>query len=109
MLFGAEKKKEERGGGERGRERARGLTRAGTVLLPAVVGEGSRAQQLRTPHADGFYFLVAFPSTQTDVCPQVMRRLLQTTDRIVQEIDSVEYGLTDIQVNQATEILLAPY
>ncbi|CAI5948602.1 unnamed protein product [Closterium sp. NIES-64] len=29
--------------------------------------------------------------------PEVMRKLLQTTDRIVQEIDSVEYGLTDIQ------------
>ncbi len=27
----------------------------------------------------------------------VMNQLLQTTDRIVQEIDSVEYGLTDIQ------------
>ncbi|MEB3883075.1 magnesium chelatase subunit H [Lyngbya sp. CCY1209] len=29
--------------------------------------------------------------------PEVMEQLLQTTDRIVQEIDSVEYGLTDIQ------------
>jgi len=29
--------------------------------------------------------------------PQVMDALLKTTDRIVQEIDSVEYGLTDIQ------------
>ena len=29
--------------------------------------------------------------------PEVMTQLLQTTDRIVQEIDSVEYGLTDIQ------------
>lgn len=28
---------------------------------------------------------------------EVMNQLLQTTDRIVQEIDSVEYGLTDIQ------------
>ena len=30
--------------------------------------------------------------------PEVLRALLKTTDRIVQEIDSVEYGLTDIQV-----------
>ena len=29
--------------------------------------------------------------------PEVMTQLLQTTGRIVQEIDSVEYGLTDIQ------------
>lgn len=29
--------------------------------------------------------------------PEVLRSLLKTTDRIVQEIDSVEYGLTDIQ------------
>jgi magnesium chelatase subunit H len=29
--------------------------------------------------------------------PDVLATLLQTTDRIVQEIDSVEYGLTDIQ------------
>jgi len=29
--------------------------------------------------------------------PQVMNKLLKTTDRIIQEIDSVEYGLTDIQ------------
>ncbi len=29
--------------------------------------------------------------------PEVMTKLLETTDRIVQEIDSVEYGLTDIQ------------
>jgi magnesium chelatase subunit H len=29
--------------------------------------------------------------------PEVLSQLLQTTDRIVQEIDSVEYGLTDIQ------------
>jgi magnesium chelatase subunit H len=29
--------------------------------------------------------------------PDVLTTLLQTTDRIVQEIDSVEYGLTDIQ------------
>lgn len=29
--------------------------------------------------------------------PQVLDKLLQTSDRIVQEIDSVEYGLTDIQ------------
>ena len=35
-----------------------------------------------------------------DLPCQVMRKLLQTTDRIVQEIDSVEYGLTDIQVGR---------
>lgn len=29
--------------------------------------------------------------------PEVLRELLRTTDRVVQEIDSVEYGLTDIQ------------
>ena len=29
--------------------------------------------------------------------PEVLQTLLKTTDRIVQEIDSVEYGLTDIQ------------
>ncbi|KAB8331480.1 magnesium chelatase subunit H [Scytonema tolypothrichoides VB-61278] len=29
--------------------------------------------------------------------PEVLKKLLQTSDRIVQEIDSVEYGLTDIQ------------
>jgi len=29
--------------------------------------------------------------------PQVLDKLLATTDRVVQEIDSVEYGLTDIQ------------
>ncbi|KKI99558.1 protoporphyrin IX magnesium chelatase, partial [Prochlorothrix hollandica PCC 9006 = CALU 1027] len=29
--------------------------------------------------------------------PEVLQTLLQTTDRIIQQIDSVEYGLTDIQ------------
>jgi magnesium chelatase subunit H len=29
--------------------------------------------------------------------PEVLNQLLQTSDRVVQEIDSVEYGLTDIQ------------
>lgn len=29
--------------------------------------------------------------------PEVLKTLLQSTDRIVQQIDSVEYGLTDIQ------------
>jgi magnesium chelatase subunit H len=29
--------------------------------------------------------------------PEVMAQLLKTSDRVVQEIDSVEYGLTDIQ------------
>ena len=32
--------------------------------------------------------------------PEVLASLLSTTDRIVQEIDSVEYGLTDIQVSE---------
>lgn len=30
--------------------------------------------------------------------PEVLDMLLETTERVVQEIDSVEYGLTDIQV-----------
>jgi magnesium chelatase subunit H len=29
--------------------------------------------------------------------PELLQSLLQSTERIVQEIDSVEYGLTDIQ------------
>jgi magnesium chelatase subunit H len=29
--------------------------------------------------------------------PEILTQLLQTTSRIVQEIDSVEYGLTDIK------------
>ncbi len=29
--------------------------------------------------------------------PEVLQELLKTTERVVQEIDSVEYGLTDIQ------------
>mmetsp|Transcript_12440 Transcript_12440/g.25714 ORF Transcript_12440/g.25714 Transcript_12440/m.25714 type:complete len:89 (-) Transcript_12440:729-995(-) len=29
--------------------------------------------------------------------PKVLDKLLATTERVVQEIDSVEYGLTDIQ------------
>jgi CobN/Magnesium Chelatase len=29
--------------------------------------------------------------------PQVLNKLLATTERVVQEIDSVEYGLTDMQ------------
>lgn len=29
--------------------------------------------------------------------PEILDKLLATTERIVQEIDSVEYGLTDIQ------------
>ena len=41
--------------------------------------------------------------------PEVLQSLLQTTERVVQEIDSVEYGLTDIQVGQimaSTQLLL---
>ena len=30
--------------------------------------------------------------------PEVLQSLLKTTERVVQEVDSVEYGLTDIQV-----------
>jgi hypothetical protein len=33
--------------------------------------------------------------------PEVLQALLGTTDRVVQEVDSVEYGLTDIQVGGA--------
>ena len=33
--------------------------------------------------------------------PEVLQSLLKTTERVVQEIDSVEYGLTDIQVHLA--------
>ncbi|PNH01730.1 Magnesium-chelatase subunit H [Tetrabaena socialis] len=33
--------------------------------------------------------------------PEVLQALLRTTDRIVQQIDSVEYGLTDIQAGGA--------
>ena len=29
----------------------------------------------------------------------MLQSLLKTTERVVQEIDSVEYGLTDIQVD----------
>ena len=41
--------------------------------------------------------------------PEVLQSLLQTTERVVQEIDSVEYGLTDIQVDPmmaSTQFLL---
>jgi cobalamin biosynthesis Mg chelatase CobN len=34
--------------------------------------------------------------------PEVLQALLATTDRVVQEVDSVEYGLTDIQVSSRT-------
>lgn len=33
--------------------------------------------------------------------PEVLQSLLATTERVVQEVDSVEYGLTDIQVRRA--------
>lgn len=29
--------------------------------------------------------------------PEILEKLLSTTERVVQEIDSVEYGLSDIQ------------
>ena len=33
--------------------------------------------------------------------PEVLQQLLGTCERVVQEVDSVEYGLTDIQVRRA--------
>ena len=36
--------------------------------------------------------------------PEVLQSLLKTTDRVVQEIDSVEYGLTDIQARPTFQI-----
>jgi cobalamin biosynthesis Mg chelatase CobN len=49
--------------------------------------------------------------------PKVLEKLLNTTERIVQEIDSVEYGLTDIQVSEkyqrlifmGCQLILTPY
>ena len=37
------------------------------------------------------------PGSTGTARPAVLDRLLETTDRVVQEIDSVEYGLSDIQ------------
>jgi len=31
--------------------------------------------------------------------PEVLQQLLATTERVVQQVDSVEYGLTDIQAS----------
>ena len=42
----------------------------------------------------------------------MLQSLLQTTERVVQEIDSVEYGLTDIQVGPvmaSTHFMLLSY
>ena len=36
-------------------------------------------------------------STSGTARPEVLDKLLTTTERVVQEIDSVEYGLSDIQ------------
>ena len=36
-------------------------------------------------------------STAGTARPQVLEKLLESTERIIQEVDSVEYGLTDIQ------------
>lgn len=36
--------------------------------------------------------------------PEVLKSLLQSTERVVQEIDSVEYGLTDIQVSDGSSV-----
>ena len=36
-------------------------------------------------------------SRMGNVWPEVLDLLLKATDRVVQEIDSVEYGMTDIQ------------
>lgn len=38
--------------------------------------------------------------------PEVLQSLLKTTDRVVQEIDSVEYGLTDIQALLLSRLFL---
>ncbi len=38
----------------------------------------------------------------------MLQSLLKTTERVVQEIDSVEYGLTDIQAGQLTLLTLPP-
>lgn len=38
--------------------------------------------------------------------PEVLQSLLKTTERVVQEIDSVEYGLTDIQASRS--VLVPP-
>ena len=40
--------------------------------------------------------------------PDVLRKLLATTDRVVQQVDSVEYGLTDIQVRRSTALGRCP-
>lgn len=37
------------------------------------------------------------PSSKGTARPEVLDKLLATTERVVQEVDSVEYGLTDIQ------------
>ncbi len=37
----------------------------------------------------------------------MLQSLLKTTERVVQEIDSVEYGLTDIQVHLSFLSLLS--
>lgn len=39
--------------------------------------------------------------------PDVLRQLLSTTDRVVQQVDSVEYGLTDIQARPPPSCPLA--
>ncbi len=39
--------------------------------------------------------------------PEVLQSLLATTQRVVQQIDSVEYGLTDIQARTHSKLLLS--
>ena len=41
--------------------------------------------------------MVVAPSSKGTARPKVLDKLLATTKRVVQEVDSVEYGLTDIQ------------
>uniref|UniRef100_A0ACD5GMW7 Cobaltochelatase subunit CobN n=1 Tax=Desertifilum tharense IPPAS B-1220 TaxID=1781255 RepID=A0ACD5GMW7_9CYAN len=41
--------------------------------------------------------LVMVARIRVQARPEVLQQLLKTTGRVVQEIDSVEYGLTDIQ------------
>jgi len=55
-------------------------------------GAGGHVARPRTPSATGGAGSGGWHA------PKVMQQLLRTTEHIVQEIDSVEDGLTDIQV-----------
>ena len=41
--------------------------------------------------------------------PEVLQALLGTCDRVVQEVDSVEYGLTDIQARACVCMYVCMY